>query len=197
MPGWDWSDSDDSSGMTTSSSESSGVTNSPSDSSSSSNSESEDSEEGPKHEWGFQSLVTVYAHYGFEDAQHFIAKAPAISRIEQQLIDAAAQGDLPLVRSLCSKRGVRVNCQGIYQASPLHRACYEGKTDIVRFLLGLEVIDCNLASRREKTPLFMACGNGHLEIVSLLLADERVDVNRGAMEGQPRSRWLVEVTPQR
>ena len=97
---------------------------------------------------------------------------------EEQLWDAAHQGDVELVKSLSSDSSVNVNWIGPEKGdTSLHRACRFGHLEIVKVLLKHPLVDPNALNTGEVTPFFLACQEGHVEVVSLLLNNMSADIN--------------------
>jgi len=102
---------------------------------------------------------------------------------EEQLEEAAFDGNLEVVKSLCGDPAVDVNWRLEGQFTPLFSACQAQHLDVVKFLLTVPGIDPNLPENNGATPMLVVCGEGHKEVVSLLLADPRVDVNKRTNTG--------------
>ena len=97
---------------------------------------------------------------------------------EEQLLLAAAFGELEKVKSLCGDPDLNINWQYGGGFTSLSIACHGRHVGVVKYLLSLKGIDPNKPANKGSTPLFMACANGHKEVVSLLLADPRIDPNK-------------------
>jgi len=102
---------------------------------------------------------------------------------EEQLYDAAFDGDLEEVTLLCSDPAINVNWQDEGGFTPLSSACQEGHPAVAEYLLSLKGIDPNKPINDGATPFCIACQQGHKEVVSLLLADPRIDPNKQANDG--------------
>ena len=85
------------------------------------------------------------------------------------LMDAAADGDLGLVKTLLAQ-GYDINHESAGGVTPLSAAVTGGKQELVRFVLS-KGANVNAASNHVgETPLIDAAYTGNLEIVKLLLA---------------------------
>ena len=103
---------------------------------------------------------------------------------EEQLLDAAGDGDLSVVKQLAADTTLDVNRQvpeGGY--TPFNYACQEGRVSVVEFLLTLTTINENKPANNGATPFYVACYEGHEEVVSLLLNDTRIDMNQPQNDG--------------
>jgi ankyrin repeat protein len=91
-----------------------------------------------------------------------------MNRIDQELILAAAENNLPEVCRHLSV-GADVNAKNSHGDTPLHKASYEGNVQVVKELrehgANTEVKDCN-----GRTPLHLTCYWGHLAVVNELLS---------------------------
>ena len=97
---------------------------------------------------------------------------------------AAYHGNSGVVRLLCEKYGIDVNCSSerldivppLRGITPLYWAATNGHTEVVKLLINI-IGDVNRSCSDENdTALYIACQGGYLEIVKLLLA-EQADVN--------------------
>ena len=109
---------------------------------------------------------------------------------EEQLYNAAFDGELEKIKSLCSDPDLNINCQDEGGYTPLSGACHAGQIGIVEYLLSMKEIDPNKPSNDGATPFFIACWNGYKEVVSLLLADPRVDPNK-PVNDQSTPLWIA------
>ncbi|XP_071144069.1 ankyrin-1-like [Mytilus edulis] len=75
------------------------------------------------------------------------------------------------VRDYISDKTVGYGFDVVVSSSPLHIACFMGRTDVVHCLLNYHV-NINITKEDGATPLFYACEVGHEDIVRLLLAKE-------------------------
>uniref|UniRef100_A0A6P6XRZ9 Poly [ADP-ribose] polymerase n=1 Tax=Dermatophagoides pteronyssinus TaxID=6956 RepID=A0A6P6XRZ9_DERPT len=107
-----------------------------------------------------------------EQVQKLIASHRLTSRgnPEHQLLEAARQGELDLVRTILSKYPHLVNCRDIdgRQSTPLHFAAGYNRIDVVEYLLehGANV---RAKDKGGLVPLHNACSYGHFEVAELLL----------------------------
>lgn len=85
------------------------------------------------------------------------------------LVDAAARGDLDLVRKLLVK-GAQVDAQDSDGDTALKAAAVAGKREVLRFLIEKGADPNKRAGILESTPLICAAEMGHADIVQLLLA---------------------------
>jgi len=84
--------------------------------------------------------------------------------VDTQLLEAARDGLLEMVKDAVSK-GANVNVQGEdFRNTPLHLACDNGHLDVVAYLIN-ENADITLMNGIDMTPLHMAVRNGHGEVV--------------------------------
>jgi len=83
------------------------------------------------------------------------------------LYEAAADGDIELVKSLISS-GSDVNAPNDWGWTPLYVAAAIGNRDIVDLLIA-KGADVNAPNKLSETPLHLAVSNGHRDIVELLI----------------------------
>jgi ankyrin repeat protein len=91
-----------------------------------------------------------------------------MNRIEQELIDAAIENNLPEVSRLLSV-GADVNAKDRRARTPLHWASLRGHVQVFKELLD-HGADIDATNNRDRTPLCFACANGHVSIVTELLS---------------------------
>ena len=113
---------------------------------------------------------------GFTKAANISACVPVnVSDKDVQLIQAAKDGNLPVVQALLEK-GDNVNADDGHGITALMVASWNGHTEIVKSLLE-KGADVNIKKTDSGvTPLFIASLQGHTEVVKLLLA-AKADVN--------------------
>ncbi|CAG2225741.1 unnamed protein product [Mytilus edulis] len=91
-----------------------------------------------------------------------------LNKAKQSLFDSLVENTSSRVTEYVSKKSVDYAFDVVAGSSPLHIACFMGRTDMVRCL-----IDCksNINMKKEDgtTPLFYACEVGHKDIVLILL----------------------------
>jgi ankyrin repeat protein len=104
-----------------------------------------------------------------------------MNNIDDELVEAARENDLPEVERLLSV-GAHVDAKGKFDGvTPLHMACYRGHVQVVKDLrehgADIELEDCV-----GRTPLHWACLNGHVAVVIELLSpnDSNGATSRGA-----------------
>ena len=90
-----------------------------------------------------------------------------------KLHNAAAEGDLEVVRKLIERNGQQVNAQGALNRTPLHQAAMNGKLEVVMYLVE-KGADKNMRANSGETALHLAVMNGHHGVVEYLL-DEGAD----------------------
>jgi len=110
---------------------------------------------------------------------------PAFSG-EDDLVAAAAKGDLPRIKALL-EANTDVNLKVASGATALIAASQAGQIDAVRLLLGAKA-DVNAKVRDGRTALILASGRGHVEVVRLLLG-AKADVNAHADDGSTALTW--------
>ncbi|MFC1636429.1 ankyrin repeat domain-containing protein, partial [Planctomycetota bacterium] len=98
------------------------------------------------------------------------------------LQEAAAIGDLDLVRSLIEEGAMIDGTEETYFVTALHRAATNGHKDAVELLLE-KGADTEAKDSFSRTALYYASENGHIEIVKLLTA-HGADVNTKDLNGQ-------------
>ncbi|CAC5396541.1 unnamed protein product [Mytilus coruscus] len=87
---------------------------------------------------------------------------------KQLLFDSLVKNTSLIVTDYVSMKSVDYAFGVIAGSSPLHIACFTGRTDIVRCLLEHNA-NINMTKEDRTTPLFYACEVGHDDIVCLLL----------------------------
>jgi hypothetical protein len=92
-----------------------------------------------------------------------------MNRIDQELIEAARENNMPEVRRLLSV-GADVNAKGPYgsRLTPLHEASDRGHVQVV-IELREHGADIEATTMIGMTPLLFACTNGHLPVVNEFL----------------------------
>ncbi|XP_071149327.1 serine/threonine-protein phosphatase 6 regulatory ankyrin repeat subunit B-like [Mytilus edulis] len=85
------------------------------------------------------------------------------------------------VRDYISDKTVDYGFDVVVSSSPLHIACFMGRTDVVHCLLKYHV-NINMTKEDGTTPLFYACEVGHEDIVRLLL-DKGADTKIYRLDG--------------
>jgi len=110
---------------------------------------------------------------------------------EEQLWEAATEGDLEIVKKLAKDPSVNLNFRDSELGrAPFYRACGHGRTGVVAHLLTNPRLDPNLVNSEGATPFCIACSTGHTEVVALLLGDPRINVNQTwSNNGSPL--WLA------
>ncbi|XP_063438391.1 uncharacterized protein LOC134719313 [Mytilus trossulus] len=91
-----------------------------------------------------------------------------LEKLEQNLFDTLVKSTSPRVTEYVSKKSVDYAFDVVAGSSPLHIACFMGRTDIVRSLVDYKS-NINMNKEDGTTPLFYACEVGHKDIVLLLL----------------------------
>ncbi|CAG2243432.1 unnamed protein product [Mytilus edulis] len=86
------------------------------------------------------------------------------------------------VRDYISDKSVDYGFDVVVGSSPLHIACFMGRTDVVHCLLNHNV-NINMTKEDGTTPLFYACEVGHEDIVRLLL-DKGADTQICRLDGK-------------
>jgi len=84
-----------------------------------------------------------------------------------ELLIAAKQGDLDIVKNLIEQNNARIQCKDTGGNTPLSLAAYNGHLEVVKYLQskGSEI---NIRDNEGDTPLSLAAFNGHLEVVKYL-----------------------------
>ena len=72
---------------------------------------------------------------------------------EQQLYNAASDGELEKVESLCSDPNLNLNWQYEGAHTPLSVACHRGQVGVVKYLLSLKGIDPNMPNNQSNSLL--------------------------------------------
>jgi ankyrin repeat protein len=91
-----------------------------------------------------------------------------MNRIDEELIEAAEENNLPEVSRLLSV-GADVNAEDRYGNTPLHLACTNGIVQVVVELLQ-HGSDVDAKDNGDWTPLHYACYKGHVVVVQALLS---------------------------
>jgi len=89
--------------------------------------------------------------------------------MDQQLLDAAKEGDVDLMREAL-QNGANVNTRHRYGFTPFHMACFHGRLEAVQFLSTVSEIDVNAVTISGRSAFHYACLCGHLEVVRFLVA---------------------------
>ncbi|CAC5371631.1 unnamed protein product [Mytilus coruscus] len=105
-----------------------------------------------------------------------------LDKIKQLLFDSLIENTLANVTDYVSKKSVDYAFDVVAGSSPLHIACYIGRTDVVHCLLDHNT-NINMTKEDGTTPLFYACEVGHEEIVRLLL-DRGADTQICRLDGK-------------
>ena len=90
-----------------------------------------------------------------------------------KLLNAAADGDLEIVRKIIERGQAQVDAQGALNRTALHQAAMNGKLEVVLYLLERRA-NKNVIGNSGDTPLHLAVLNGHRNVVEALL-DEGAD----------------------
>ncbi len=98
-------------------------------------------------------------------------------QITLELIRAIKNNDIAQVQDSLSSLFADVNAKDETEATPLHIAVKQGRTEIVKTLLAAPDIDINAKDAAEETPLHIAVKHNHAEIIKVLLAAPGIDVN--------------------
>jgi ankyrin repeat protein len=103
-----------------------------------------------------------------------------MNNVDEELIEAATENDLPEVERLCSI-GADVNAKSSLGRTPLHRACYRGHVQVFQ-VLRENGADMEATENGGNTPLHLACSTRHLSVVIELLSpnDSNGATSRGA-----------------
>jgi ankyrin repeat protein len=91
-----------------------------------------------------------------------------MNSIDKELIDAARENNLPEIRRLLSV-GADVNAKTNDGGTPLHRACYKGRSQLFKELLE-HGADIEAKDNVGWTPLHLACCCGRVAVVVELLS---------------------------
>jgi len=111
----------------------------------------------------------------FKEPQH---------QADEQLWNAASEGNLQLVKQILKIPNIDVNWQdGEQKRTSLYRACGHGYLDIVNVLLEDPKIDVNRPQWHGATPLFIAAKQAHHNVVLRLMADYRIKINFSKFNG--------------
>lgn len=119
------------------------------------------------------TLLTLAAYCRNQQAVNLILAR----KTRLDLYEAAAVGDIDIVRRHLSGDPMLINSSSVDGFSPLSLACYFGHEELAKFLIQ-NGADINLSSRNifGSSPLHSACAIGHLNIAQLLLR-RGADVN--------------------
>lgn len=109
-----------------------------------------------------------------------------VSAQEDDLVNAAAKGDLPRIKALLAAN-TDVNMTVPSGATALIAASQFGQIDAVRLLLSAKA-DVDASVHDGRTALILASGKGHLDVVRLLLS-AKADVNARADDGATALMW--------
>jgi ankyrin repeat protein len=107
--------------------------------------------------------------------------ARAASDLDQQLIKAAARGDLPMVRSLLDK-GANLNAKGVNGTTILMEAAAGGNLDLVKFLID-QGLDINAKRPDGETVLIYAAIGRNPEVLRFVVK-KGLDVNAKTKHGR-------------
>ncbi|CAG2222771.1 unnamed protein product [Mytilus edulis] len=91
-----------------------------------------------------------------------------IYRLKQSIFDSLVKNTSSRVTEYVSNKSVEYAFDVVAGSSPLHIACFMGRTDIVHCIMDHNA-NINLTKEDGTTPLFYACELGHADIVRLLL----------------------------
>ncbi|XP_063437047.1 uncharacterized protein LOC134718456 isoform X2 [Mytilus trossulus] len=105
-----------------------------------------------------------------------------LNKAKQNLFDTLVENTSSRVTEYVSKKAVDYAFDVVAGSSPLHIACFMGRTDIVRCLLDYKS-NINMKKEDGTTPLFYACEVGHEDIVRLLL-DKEAETNICRLDGK-------------
>ncbi|CAG2222775.1 unnamed protein product [Mytilus edulis] len=87
-----------------------------------------------------------------------------LGKIKQSIFDSLVKSSSSRVIDYVSKKSVDYAFDVVAGSSPLHIACFMGRTDIVRSLIDYKS-NINMNKEDGTTPLFYACEVGHEDIV--------------------------------
>ncbi|XP_052071881.1 uncharacterized protein LOC127710171 [Mytilus californianus] len=105
-----------------------------------------------------------------------------LDEINQGLFDSLMENTSSHVTDYVSKNSVEYAFDVVAGSSPLHIACFMGRTDVVNCLLDHNT-NINMTKEDGTTPLFYACEVGHEDIVRLLL-DKGADTQICRLDGK-------------
>ncbi|XP_052059099.1 ankyrin-1-like [Mytilus californianus] len=91
-----------------------------------------------------------------------------LDKAKQELFDSLVKNTSSHVTAYIRKNSVEYAYDIVSGSSPLHIACFIGRTDVVHNLLDHNA-NINITKEDGTTPLFYACEVGHQDIVRLLL----------------------------
>jgi ankyrin repeat protein len=110
-----------------------------------------------------------------------------MNSIDQELIVAARENNVPEVRRLLSV-GADVNANDRRSGwTPLHWVCIKGHVQVAKELIG-HGADPEATTHTGSTPLHFACGQGHLAVVIELLGPNDSDSATTSILGKRMSR---------
>lgn len=99
--------------------------------------------------------------------------------IADEIHDSAREGDLKKVRAILRDNPDLLNARSDNGATPLHVACWYGKTEVATYLIQ-KGADINLKAQNNISPLHIAAMTGNLELVKLLLEKGSTSLLEGA-----------------
>ncbi|CAG2243154.1 unnamed protein product [Mytilus edulis] len=105
-----------------------------------------------------------------------------LDKAKQELFDSLVENTSSHVTDYVNKKSVDYAFDVIAGSSPLHIACFIGRTDVVRCLLNHNA-DINMTKEDGTTPLFYGSEVGHEDIVRLLL-DKGADTQICRLDGK-------------
>lgn len=121
---------------------------------------------------------------------HLAAQLQDDPKLNQELLQEAADGSVSKVRRLLRK-GANVNCADTkFGGTPLHWAAYNGHRRVVKLLVskGAEI---NARNNDGRTPFMLAAAMGHHRVVQLL-AEEGATVDAQDNSGRTAMDWARE-----
>jgi ankyrin repeat protein len=101
-----------------------------------------------------------------------------------QLMKAASNGYIEIVKTLLAAPNIDVNAKDNYGRTPLMKAALNGRTEVVKALLAVPNIDINAKDPQDRTALIFAVEKMEVEVVKALLAAPNIDVNAKNKDGQ-------------
>lgn len=87
---------------------------------------------------------------------------------EEELVKAAAEGLLDVVKVAIESHLLNVNCRGAMSMTPLHAAADKGHTSVVEFLTQ-HGADVNTLDTFGHTPIVTAAMNDHMPVLQFLV----------------------------
>jgi ankyrin repeat protein len=115
-----------------------------------------------------------------------IIKTGKAEAVINALVEAAAGGNLLVIKKLFKKRGndIDVNAVNDIGETALFNSSLSGHVSITTFLLQIKGIDVNIPETTQgATALSVASEYGHVEIVTMLLGAEGIQVNKSKKDG--------------